>query len=194
MLLYRSDLKVSAKNRQNFLAEWKKFISFHSRFSMDFAIFRRKFDEILPEFHRNGQEMKKCLDILKKCEKNARNFRKCWISGIRWNCWEISFFISFFSMVSLGPWRSAQSRRCRKPLRLGRRSLGLSSAGCGTGAGGGGDGRHDTSLFSRLVLGYIETKFCTKDALGFSRSTKLSSWFLKKLQNFGKKFIEIAKF
>ena len=40
---------------------------------MDFAIFRRKFDEILPEFHRNGQEMTKCLEILRK---SARKIRK----------------------------------------------------------------------------------------------------------------------
>ena len=36
---------------------------------------------------------------------------------------------------------------------------------------------HDTSLFSRLVLGCIETKFCDQIRIfsGFSRSTKLSS-------------------
>ena len=36
---------------------------------------------------------------------------------------------------------------------------------------------HDTSLFSRLVLGCIETKFCNQIRIfsGFSRSTKLSS-------------------
>ena len=35
---------------------------------------------------------------------------------------------------------------------------------------------HDTSLFSRLVLGWIETKFCNQIRIfsGFSRSTKLS--------------------
>jgi len=47
---------------------------------MDFAIFRRKFDEILPkgkkipEFHRNDQEMTKCLEILTKM---AEKFGKC---------------------------------------------------------------------------------------------------------------------
>jgi hypothetical protein len=47
---------------------------FHSRFSMKFAIFRRKFDEILPEFHRNGQEITKCLEILRK---TAKKFGTC---------------------------------------------------------------------------------------------------------------------
>ena len=41
----------------------KNFISFHSRFSMDFAICWRKIDKNLPEFHRNDQEMTKCLEI-----------------------------------------------------------------------------------------------------------------------------------
>ena len=51
-----------------------KFISFHSRFSMNFAIFRQKFHEILPEFHRNVQEMTKCISILRK---SARKFGEC---------------------------------------------------------------------------------------------------------------------
>ena len=33
---------------------------------MKLAIFRRKFDEILPEFRRNVQDMTKCLEILRK--------------------------------------------------------------------------------------------------------------------------------
>ena len=31
---------------------------------MNFAIFRRNFETILPEFHGNGKEMTKCLEIL----------------------------------------------------------------------------------------------------------------------------------
>ena len=40
------------------------------------------FSGISPEFHRNGQEMTNCLEILwksaRKIRKNARNFRKLW--------------------------------------------------------------------------------------------------------------------
>ena len=50
--------------------------SIYSRFSMDFAIFRRNFDEILPEFHRNGQEMTKCLEILKKMREKFGKWQK----------------------------------------------------------------------------------------------------------------------
>ena len=52
---------------------------------MKFAIFQQKIDEILPEkkeeilpeFHRNGQEMTKCLEILRKTSKVPENFGKC---------------------------------------------------------------------------------------------------------------------
>ena len=60
ILLHRSDLKISAENRPNFC--WNFFIS--SRFSANFAIFLRIFDEILPEFHRNVEEMTKKLTLL----------------------------------------------------------------------------------------------------------------------------------
>ena len=56
---------------QNFSEKPSKFLpkfvifEFFSRFSMNFAIFRRNFDEILPEFHRNVQEMTKKLTLLK---------------------------------------------------------------------------------------------------------------------------------
>ena len=43
---------------------------------MDFAIFRRNFDEILPEFHRIGQEMTKCLEILKKMREKFGKWQK----------------------------------------------------------------------------------------------------------------------
>ena len=56
---------------------------------MKFATFRRNFDEILPEFHRNVQEMKNCLDILRKSARKIRKMLE--ISGI---CEETSFFIS----------------------------------------------------------------------------------------------------
>ena len=92
--------KKFSKKSSKFLAEWSEsFISFHSRFSIEFAIFRRNFDEILPEFHRNDQEKTKCLEILKKMREkfgkwpqNARNFR---------NLCEISFVHFIFSIISL---------------------------------------------------------------------------------------------
>ena len=62
--LHRSDFEISAKNRPNFCRNGRmkmKFLIF-SRFSMKFAIFLRNFDEILPEFHRNVQEMTKNVD------------------------------------------------------------------------------------------------------------------------------------
>ena len=54
---------------------------------------------------------------------------------------------------------------------------------------------HDTSLFSRLVLGCIETKVCNQIRIfsGFSRSTKLSSWFFEKVAKFCKKSPNFAK-
>ena len=47
---------------------------------------------------------------------------------------------------------------------------------------------HDASLFSRLVLGCIETKFCIQIRIlqHFSKSSELSSWNFKILQNFAK--------
>ena len=54
-----------SKKPSKFLTEWKWNFIFHSRFSMKFAIFRRNFDEILPEFHRHVQEMSKKLTLLK---------------------------------------------------------------------------------------------------------------------------------
>ena len=58
---------------------------------MNFATFRRKFDEILSELHRNYQEMTRCIEIFRK------SVTKIWkmleIFGI---CEKISFFISFF--------------------------------------------------------------------------------------------------
>ena len=80
-----------SEKTSKFLPEWKWNFIFHSRFSMNFAIFRRNFSENLPEFHRNCQETTKCTEILRK------SVTKIWkmleISGI---CEKISFFISFF--------------------------------------------------------------------------------------------------
>ena len=49
---------------------------------MNLRFFGNKFDEILPEFQRNGQEMTKCLDnlILRKCARKIRKMPE--ISGI----------------------------------------------------------------------------------------------------------------
>ena len=57
---------------QNFSEKPSKFlleIFIFSRFSTNFAIFLRNFDEILPEFHRNVQEMTKKVDTPKRLRK-----------------------------------------------------------------------------------------------------------------------------
>ena len=83
--------KFQQKTVQIFAGMKMKFHFFHSRFSMKFAIFRRKFDEILLEFHRNVQEMRNCLDILRKSV--IKILKMLEISRI---CEKFSFFISFF--------------------------------------------------------------------------------------------------
>ena len=80
-----------SEKTSKFLPEWKWNFIFHSRFSMNFAIFRRNFSENLPEFHRNCQETTKCTEILRKSVTKIRKMLE--ISGI---CEKISFFISFF--------------------------------------------------------------------------------------------------
>jgi hypothetical protein len=64
--------KFQQKKRPNFAGMKIKFLSF-LRFSIKFAIFLRNFDENFPEFHRNVQEVTKCLEILRK---SARKIRK----------------------------------------------------------------------------------------------------------------------
>ena len=80
-----------SEKTSKFLPEWKWNFIFHPRFSMNFAIFRRNFDENLPEFHGNYQEMTKCIEILRKSATKIRKMLKT--SGI---CEKCSFFISFF--------------------------------------------------------------------------------------------------
>ena len=80
-----------SEKTSKFLPEKKWNLIFHSRFSMNFAIFRRNFSENRPEFHRNCQETTKCTEILRKSVTKIRKMLK--ISGI---CEKISFFISFF--------------------------------------------------------------------------------------------------
>jgi hypothetical protein len=63
---------------------------------MKFAIFRRKVDEILPEFHRNVQEMKNCLDILRKFLRKIRKMLE--ISG---KLFVQSFHFSFHFFIRL---------------------------------------------------------------------------------------------
>ena len=65
---------------------------------MNFAIFRRNFDENFPEFHRNCQEMTKCTEILRKSATKIRKMLE--VSGI---CEKISFFISFFHSCPYSP-------------------------------------------------------------------------------------------
>ena len=74
-----SNLKISAKNRPNFKRMKMKF-HFSFVFFDEFCDFLAKFDEILPEFHRNGQEMTKCLEILRKSARKIRKMPE--ISGI----------------------------------------------------------------------------------------------------------------
>ena len=83
---------TSRKNSPNFCRNENEISFFHSRFSMKFAIFRRKFDEILPEFHRNVQEMTNCLEILTKVPEN---FGKCLKFP---ECVRIFIFHSFFQL------------------------------------------------------------------------------------------------
>ena len=90
-LLHRSDLKISAKKRPNFCRNESEISFFIRVFSMNFAIFRRNFNENSPEFHRNVQEMTNCLDILRKSARKIRKMLE--ISGI---CEKVSFFISSF--------------------------------------------------------------------------------------------------
>ena len=69
---------------------------------MNFAIFRRKFDEfILPEFQRNVQEMTKChkmsRDLEKNCQKNSENVINLFqISEI---CEKFDFSFHFFNAL-----------------------------------------------------------------------------------------------
>ena len=61
---------------------------------MNFAIVLRNFDEILPEFHRNVEEMTKCLEILRKSA--IKNLEMLEISGICEN-----FHFSFYFFIRL---------------------------------------------------------------------------------------------
>ena len=73
--------KIQRKTVQIFAGN----LSFFSRFSTNFAIFLRKFDEILPEFHRNVQEMTKKLTLLKEWGKPKRLiFLKDWKKQKDW--------------------------------------------------------------------------------------------------------------
>ena len=100
-LLHRSDLKISAKTRPNFCRNESEISFFHSRFSINFAIFRRNLDEILPEFHKYCQEMTRCIEILRKSATKIRimveisNFRNT-ISEKNFPRANFSLFISFF--------------------------------------------------------------------------------------------------
>ena len=86
--------QISAKNRQTFLRNLNHFISFHSRFSIDFAIFRRKFYEILPEFRRSFKEM---TEVSRYFEKKFEKILKMLeISGIYEN-----FHFSFHFFIRL---------------------------------------------------------------------------------------------
>ncbi len=60
---------------------------------MSFGIFLRNFDEILPEFHRNVQEMTNCLEILRKPARKIRTLLE--ISGFR------EIFFSFHVFIRL---------------------------------------------------------------------------------------------
>jgi hypothetical protein len=99
------------QNFSKFLPEWKwnfvfsfsffdEICDFSAKIWWNFAgIFLKK--KILPEFHRNCQEMTNCLDIVRKSARkirkmaqNARKFRNQIL-------WEIFIFHFIFSFVSL---------------------------------------------------------------------------------------------
>jgi hypothetical protein len=80
------------QNIVKFLPEWKK--SFVSRFFDEFCNFLQRFDEILPEFHRNIQEMTKCLDILRKSAIKVRKMLE-----IFWICGKFHFSVHFFNRL-----------------------------------------------------------------------------------------------
>jgi hypothetical protein len=71
--------KFEQKIVKTFAGIKKNEISFSSRFSMNFAIVLRNFDEFLPEFHINFQEMIKCLGMLTKSATKVRKMPE--ISG-----------------------------------------------------------------------------------------------------------------
>ena len=82
--------KFQQKTVQIFAGMKMKF-QFSFAFFDEICDFLRKFDDNFPEFHRNLQEMTKCLEILRK------SVRKFWkmleISRI---CEKFSIFVSFF--------------------------------------------------------------------------------------------------
>ena len=61
-------------------------------------IFRRKFDEILPEFHRNVQEMTNCLDILRKFKKHILKIRSKLKLKLNQNTLKILFLALFLKI------------------------------------------------------------------------------------------------
>ena len=140
---------------------------------MKFAIFRRKFDEILPEFHRNVQEMTNCLEILRRSARKIRKMLE--IYGI---CEKFSFFISFFVQFqfhSVSLFHLTQGGLFHiDPLPPGPLVLQASASVARS------NWYHRflqiLQIFRRLVLGWIDADFCVQILIlqHFSRSTKLS--------------------
>jgi hypothetical protein len=83
---------------------------FHSRFSMKFAIFRRNFDEILPDFHVNVQEMTNCLEILRKVREK---FGKCY----KFPEFVRNFHFSFHFFIRVLTAQPAARRRANRAAR-----------------------------------------------------------------------------
>ena len=104
-----------SEKTSKFLPEWKWNFIFHSHFSMNFAIFRRNFNENLPEFHRNCQETTKCTEILRKSVTKIRKMLE--ISGVLWEIFIFHFIFSFRqNSVFAGPRILGAVRRLRSGL------------------------------------------------------------------------------
>ena len=115
---------------QNFSGKPSKFFagnfSFFSRFSMDFANFLRNFDEMLPEFHRNVQEMTKKVDTPNSLRKTeSLNYLKVWKKQKYWKefesgwppSWQPSMVTYGLSMFRFGSAEEAWRRLLRRRFR-----------------------------------------------------------------------------
>ena len=138
------------------------------------------FFEILMKFCRNFTNIFRKCQNLRRIAENSENFAKILSKSRIW--WDYSIVRMNYSVVSLA---TSSATSCAA-------GSATSCAACCSATAVG----HDTSLFSRLVLGCIETKFCNQIRIfsGFSRSTKLSSWFFEKVAKFCKKSQNLQNF
>ena len=78
---------------------------------MNFAIFRRNFDENLPEFHRNCQEMTRCIEILRKSATKIRKMLEIRSSSIELSQSDYPFLGKKLA-VSVEDVRTPREQRC----------------------------------------------------------------------------------